>query len=209
MYYVYIIQLSACMYACRPEEGTRPHYRWLWATMWLLGIEVRTPGRAVSALNHWAISPAQCFWFLRQSISLTVLILCRPGWPQTHLPLPPEHWNYLFYVYGCFICMYICTPEKGIRFHRTTVIDGCEPPCGCWELNLGPLEKQSVLLTPEPSLQPSLSIFIYLPIKICFMLFIIFLFCCLACLQQSHYVDQAGLELTELLLPLSLRARIV
>jgi hypothetical protein len=26
--------------------------------MWLLGIEHRTSGRAVSALNHWAISPA-------------------------------------------------------------------------------------------------------------------------------------------------------
>ena len=31
---------------------------------------------------------------------------------------------------------------------------GCEPPCGCWELNSGPLEYQSVLLTAEPSLQP-------------------------------------------------------
>jgi hypothetical protein len=34
------------------------HYRWLWATMWLLGIELRTSGRATSALNCWAISPA-------------------------------------------------------------------------------------------------------------------------------------------------------
>jgi hypothetical protein len=33
-------------------------------------------------------------------------------------------------------------------------VDGCEPPCGCWELNPGPLEEQPVLLTPEPSLQP-------------------------------------------------------
>jgi hypothetical protein len=34
-----------------PEEGIRSHYRWLWATMWVLGIELRTSGRAVSALN--------------------------------------------------------------------------------------------------------------------------------------------------------------
>ena len=33
------------------------------------------------------------------------------------------------------------------------IIDGCEPPCGCWELNSGPLEEQPVLLTTEPSLQ--------------------------------------------------------
>jgi hypothetical protein len=34
------------------------------------------------------------------------------------------------------------------------IIDGCEPPCGNWELNSGLLEEQSVLLTAEPSLQP-------------------------------------------------------
>jgi hypothetical protein len=33
------------------------------------------------------------------------------------------------------------------------ITDGCEPPCGCWELNSGLLEEQSVLLTAEPSLQ--------------------------------------------------------
>ena len=34
------------------------------------------------------------------------------------------------------------------------ITDGCEPPCGCWDLNSGPLEEQLVLLTSEPSLQP-------------------------------------------------------
>jgi hypothetical protein len=34
------------------ERGIRSHYRWLWATTWLLGIELRTSGRTVSALNH-------------------------------------------------------------------------------------------------------------------------------------------------------------
>jgi hypothetical protein len=34
------------------------------------------------------------------------------------------------------------------------ITDGCEPPCGCWELNSGSLEEQSVLLTAEASLQP-------------------------------------------------------
>jgi hypothetical protein len=32
-------------------------------------------------------------------------------------------------------------------------IDGCEPPCGCWELDSGPLEEQPVLLTSELFLQ--------------------------------------------------------
>ena len=34
------------------------------------------------------------------------------------------------------------------------ITDGCEPSCGCWDLNSGPSEEQSVLLTTEPSHQP-------------------------------------------------------
>ena len=30
------------------------------------------------------------------------------------------------------------------------ITDGCEPPCGCWESNSGPLEEQAMLLTAEP-----------------------------------------------------------
>ena len=47
------------------------------------------------------------------------------------------------------------TPEEGIRSQA----DGCEPPCGWWELNSGPLEEQSVLLTTKPSLQPAQDFF--------------------------------------------------
>lgn len=32
-----------------------------------------------------------------------------------------------------------------------SITDGCEPPCGCWELNLDPLQEQLVFLTTEPS----------------------------------------------------------
>jgi hypothetical protein len=39
---------------------------------------------------------------------------------------------------------------------RTAVMDGCESPCGCWELTAGPLQEQQVLLISEPSLQPHL-----------------------------------------------------
>jgi hypothetical protein len=34
------------------------------------------------------------------------------------------------------------------------ITDVCEPPCGSWELNSGPLEEQSVISASEPSLQP-------------------------------------------------------
>jgi hypothetical protein len=35
------------------------------------------------------------------------------------------------------------------------IMDGCKPPCGCWDLNSWPSEEQSVLLTTEPSLSLS------------------------------------------------------
>jgi len=34
------------------------------------------------------------------------------------------------------------------------IIDDCETPCSCWELNTGPLEEHTVILTSEPSLHP-------------------------------------------------------
>jgi hypothetical protein len=51
-------------------------------------------------------------------------------------------------------------------------MDGCGPPCGCWDLNSGPLEEQSVILTTEPSLQTGILLLktkktysTYIPIK--------------------------------------------
>jgi hypothetical protein len=35
------------------------------------------------------------------------------------------------------------------------ITDDCESLCGCWGLNSGPLEEQSVLLPTELSLQPA------------------------------------------------------
>jgi hypothetical protein len=41
------------------------------------------------------------------------------------------------------------------------IMDGCEPPCGCWNLNSGPSEEQSVLLPAESSRQPPTLILTY------------------------------------------------
>jgi len=47
LFYVSTLSLSSDI----PEKGIRNHHRWLQATTWLLGIELGTSGRAVSALN--------------------------------------------------------------------------------------------------------------------------------------------------------------
>jgi hypothetical protein len=53
-----------------------------------------------------------------------------------------------------FIVIYIYTIAVFRHARRGCHMDGCELPCGCWDLNSGPLEEQSVLLPAEPSLQP-------------------------------------------------------
>jgi hypothetical protein len=79
------------------------------------------------------------------------------------------------------------------RASSDPITDGCEPPCGCWELNSGPLEEQLVLLTSEPSLQT----------EICHSFVVVgggggfqdrVSLCSLGC-PGTHFVDQAGLEL--------------
>jgi hypothetical protein len=52
-----------CIYSSMSEEAPDLIIE-LWATMWLLGFELRTSKRAVSAPNRWAISPApsSLFW---------------------------------------------------------------------------------------------------------------------------------------------------
>jgi hypothetical protein len=46
-------------------------------------------------------------------------------------------------VYGsCFQA-----PQKRVA---DLITDGCEPPCGCWDLNSGPSAEQSVLPSAEP-----------------------------------------------------------
>jgi hypothetical protein len=67
---------------------------------------------------------------------------------------------YLFFIFFKIYLLYVSTlllfsdtPEEGTRSHDL-LSGGCEPPCGCWDLNSGSSEEQSVLLTAEPSLQP-------------------------------------------------------
>ena len=52
------------------------------------------------------------------------------------------------------VCEYTVAVFRHTRRASDPITNGCEPPCGCWELNSGPLEEQSVLLTADPSLQP-------------------------------------------------------
>ena len=65
------------------------------------------------------------------------------------------HGNLMGVLVLFYICSFrLCVCSKECTHESDPITDGCEPPCGCWELNSGPPEEQSVLLTAEPSLQP-------------------------------------------------------
>ena len=64
-----------------------------------------------------------------------------------------------YYLSECLVCKNVCVPHvclvpaKDRRewwIPGTRVTDSYEPPCGCWELNPGPLQEQ-VLLTASPA----------------------------------------------------------
>jgi hypothetical protein len=77
---------------------------------------------------------------------------------------------YLFILYIWWVhCNCLQTHQKRAS---GPITDGCEPPCGCWDLNSEPLEEQSVLLTAEPSLQPCLEPFMEKRIDVFFFVFL-------------------------------------
>ena len=66
---------------------------------------------------------------------------------------------YLF-IHSFIICKYTVVVFRHMKKASDLLMDGCESPCGCWDLNSRPLEEQSLLLTAEPSHQPQLKSFL-------------------------------------------------
>jgi hypothetical protein len=83
---------------------------------------------------------------------------------------------YLFHLYEYFVAVF-----RHQKRASDPITDGCEPPCGCWELNSGPLEEQSVFLTTEPSLQ-AFKVFlrqgdiVWFCLSVCLSVIVLFLF---------------------------------
>lgn len=49
---------------------------------------------------------------------------------------------------------FLWSAEESIGYPGTIVVDGCELPCGCLELNPHPLGEEQVLISLVPSVQP-------------------------------------------------------
>ena len=99
------------VFSCVQTHHKRSYYRWFWATKQLLGLELWTFGRAVSALNRWAISPASHVfkiftpWHLLSPPSLSLMVLPQspsPGTktlPSSLLPSLSASWFFCLFVF--------------------------------------------------------------------------------------------------------------
>ena len=67
--------------------------------------------------------------------------------------LQPKNLEYFLKLFIYYIYIHCSCLQKHQKRAPDLIMDGCEPPCGCWDLNSRPSEEQSVLLTAEPSLQ--------------------------------------------------------
>ena len=54
---------------------------------------------------------------------------------------------FLFHVHWCFVCPYDCVKVTDALERE---LQTCELLCGCWELNLGPLEEQPMPISLAP-----------------------------------------------------------
>lgn len=71
-------------------------------------------------------------------------------------------------MYESFVCLIVCVfiqsvpgaegGQKKMSDPLNCSYGCCEPRCGCWKGNLGPLQKQQILLFAAPSLQPYQSV---------------------------------------------------
>jgi hypothetical protein len=144
--------MCACMHIYGPHmkvKGQLAYRTWFYPfTMWVLRIELRLPWwqEPLSAESFWQsfypfnlsfmsfhMDPYQCPVFLQELQKIDVVL-------SSFLPSFPFIFffkRYIYFMYMSTLQLSWDTAEEGIRFPY-----GCEPLCGCWELNSGPLEEQ-------------------------------------------------------------------
>jgi hypothetical protein len=89
--------------------------------MWLLGIELRTSGRAVSVLNYWALSPDFKIIYLFDIFFIYISnVIPFPGFPtENPLPLPPFPAHQP--THSCFLALaFPCTGHRASKGPRVS-----------------------------------------------------------------------------------------
>lgn len=142
---------------CRSESAWGRQWQYNRLRNTVLAVLRLGAGFIISLLHLWSYALKS----LVSKETWTWILLLGPTWG---LPLEKQltYWKLFLslYVYGV-LPAYICMPvvpsalgrQKRVLGPRELGLkDGCEQPRRCWELNLGHVEEQPVLLSTEPSL---------------------------------------------------------
>jgi hypothetical protein len=96
-------------------------------------------------------------------MAMDSIVICFLGWPiisQQKKKGFSEHISFFLKIYLFIICKVHCSCLQTLQKRVSDfVMDGCEPPCGCWDLNSGLSEEQSGTLT-NWAISPALNIFL-------------------------------------------------
>jgi len=121
-------------------------------------------GSWVAQIGLWCFVCLLSFviFVLLDSVCLFWLSVFLFAWEGSEELAVEEKRDQVYYYLKTFLparhaCLLPRDAEENAGSPGMAVIDGCEPPSGCWGSNSEPLEEQPVLLTTEPSLQSSLS----------------------------------------------------
>jgi hypothetical protein len=124
----------------------------------LLKVVVFRHTRRGHQISLWVVVKPPCgCWDLNSGHSeeQSVLLPAEPSHQPLNYNSIIYNWIIIHFFLNLFIlCMWVhchCLQAHQKRA-SDSITDGCEPPCGCWELNSGSLEEQSMLLTSELSL---------------------------------------------------------
>jgi hypothetical protein len=71
------------------------------------------------------------------------------------------------YIYAPRACSDLGGQKRASDPLELGITDDYEPPCRCWELNLGPLKEKPMHLTGEPSFQVPFINFNYVYVSAC------------------------------------------
>jgi hypothetical protein len=111
---------------------------------------------SLSSSLHFYVS-VPCLWRPKEGIrSLKARV--RSGFELLYIstgnqtqPFAREQMLFFFFfflkIYLLIICKYTVAVFRHQKRESDLITDGCEPPCGCWDLNSGPSEEQSGALT--------------------------------------------------------------
>ena len=130
---------------CRPAWPQTPGWPWIQrsACLYLLSARIKRPAPPPSLSCCFFVCPVRhlraCWWVLHAVLPKLEIERWRLDNSLSAFFFLPFFFLFLNYILLVF-CMYVCVSMSDPLELQLQTVDRCELPCGCWELNPGPLK---------------------------------------------------------------------